>query len=179
MNIRPFRLSLYTLPFALVLTWSALNPTVSAAEETDTGLTGETRMTVELRGEDRDVGLKRMEILEKALSPELLERKRAFVRSREQDYNEKIGVLLQRLTTSIGKNTVITHIKVDYFMVDFEQHVQAVENITVTILLDEDGLAKWASGRASQEAAVEEMEALVHNSFGIPLEQIKIVTVPN
>ena len=179
MNRRPLRLSLYALPFALVLTAPVSTPTGSAAEQGGNGLTGETRMTVELRGEDRDVGLKRMEILEKALSPELLERKRAFVRSQEQDYNEKIGILLQRLTTSIGKNTVITHIDVDYFVVDFEHNVQAVENITVTILLDEDGLAKWASGKASQEAAVEEMEALIHGFFGIPLEQIKIVTVPN
>jgi hypothetical protein len=179
MNTRPLRLSPYTLPFFLVLTASALTASGSAAEQAGNGLAGETRMTVELRGEDRDVGLKRMEILEKALSPELLERKRAFVRSQERDYNEKIGVLLQRLTTSIGKNTVITHMDVDYFVVDFEDHVQAVENITVTILLDEDGLAKWASGRASKEAAVQEMEALIHGSFGIPLEQIKIVTVPN
>ena len=179
MNTRPLRLSLCALPFALVLAAPVLNPPGSAAEQDGNGLAGETRMTVELRGEDRDVGLKRMEILEKALSPELLERKRAFVQSQEQDYNEKIGILLQRLTTSIGKNTVITHIDVDYFVVDFEDQVQAVENITVTILLDEDGLAKWASGRVSQEAAVEEMEALIHGSFRIPLQQIKIVTVPN
>jgi hypothetical protein len=64
-------------------------------------------------------------------------------------------------------------------VVDFEHHVQAVENITVTILLDEDGLAKWATGKASREAAVEEMETLIHGSVGIPLEKIKIVTVPN
>ena len=179
MSKRLVRSSPCAIPFVIILTASLWNLNGLAAEQGGDNPPEETRMTVELRGEDRDVGLKRMEILEKALSPELLERKRAFVRSQEQDYNKKIGVLLQRLTTSIGKNTVITHIDVDYFVVDFEQHVQAVEKVTVTILLDEDGLAKWASGKTSQEAAVEEMVALIHGSFGIPLEQIKIITVPN
>ena len=179
MNTRPFRLSLSAISLVLVLTTSLFDLTRSAADQGGNNPPVETRMTVEMRGEDRDVGLKRMEILEKALSPELLERKRAFVRSREQDYNAKIGLLLQRLTTNIGKNTVITHIDVDYFVLDFEHRVQAVDKVTVTILLDEDGLAKWASGKASQEAAVQEMAALIHGSFGIPQEQIKIVTVPN
>jgi len=179
MNARCLRLSLYAIPFALVLAASLSDLTGSDADQGGNSPPGETKMTVELRGEDRDVGLKRMEILEKALSPELLERKRAFVRSQEQDYNVKIGLLLQRLTTNIGKNTVITHIDVDYFVVDFEHDVQAVEKVTVTILLDEDGLAKWASGKPSQEAAVQDMAALIHGSFGIPREQIKIVTVPN
>ena len=139
----------------------------------------ESTMTLKLIGEDRDVGLKRMEILEKTLSPELLAKKRAYVRSREQEYNEKIGVLVQRLTTPIGRNTVITHIDVDYFAIDFEPRVQAEENITVTLLVDEDGLAKWAAGRGSREAAAEQMKALIHGAFRIPMEQITIVVAPN
>jgi hypothetical protein len=83
------------------------------------------------------------------------------------------------LTTSIGRNTVITHIDVDYFVVDFEQHVQAEENITVTVLMDQDGLAKWASGKPSEEKATEELRTLISGSFGIPLEKIQIITVPN
>lgn len=139
----------------------------------------ESTLTLRLLGEDRDVGLKRLEILEKTLSPELLAQKRAFVRSREEEYNEKIGVLLQRLTSGIGRNTVITHVDVDYFAIDFESHVQAVENTTVTVLLDEDGLAKWAAGRGSREAAVDEMQGLIHKAFRVPLEQITIVVAPN
>lgn len=150
-----------------------------AAQERAGSPAAETRMTLELKGEDRDVGLKRMEILEKLLSPDLVARKRAFVRSQEQDYNEKIGALLQRLTTGIGRNTVITHIDVDYFAVDFEPHVQAVKNVTVTVLLDKDGLAKWAAGRESQEEAVAEMQALIHGAFGVPVEKVRIIVTPN
>ena len=151
----------------------------SAAAEEAGNQASESTMTLKMIGEDRDVGLKRMEILEKTLSPELLAKKRAYVLSREQEYNEKIGVLLQRLTTPIGRNTVITHIDVDYFAVDFEPRVQAEENITVTLLVDEDGLAKWAAGRGSREAAAEEMKALIQGAFRIPMEQITIVVTPN
>jgi hypothetical protein len=173
--------SRFFLAVWLLFVLGALPLQGSAADATDqAGNPGsESTMTLKLVGEDRDVGLKRMEILEKTLSPELLAKKRAYVRSREQEYNEKIGVLVQRLTTRIGRNTVITHIDVDYFAVDFEPRVQAEENVTVTLLIDEDGLAKWASGRGSREAAAEEMKALIQGAFRIPMEQITIVVAPN
>ena len=57
--------------------------------------------------------------------------------------------------------------------------MQAEENVTVTILVDEDGLAKWAAGRGSREAAAEEMKALIQGAFRIPMEQITIVVAPN
>ena len=179
MKARPGTFLSIIVSFFLVLAPWFMRTTASAAEDGTERHVTETRTTLELSGEHRDVGLKRMEILEKSLSPELLAKKRAFVRSREEEYNEKIGVLVQRLTTPIGRNTVITHIDVDYFALDFEPRVQAEENITVTVLLDEDGLAKWAAGRGSQEAAVKEMQALIHGAFKIPLERISIVVTPN
>jgi len=156
-----------------------LHGSVSAAAEETSNQAPESTITLKMIGEERDVGLKRLEILEKTLSPELLQKKRAYVLSREQEYNEKIGILLQRLTTPIGRNTVITHIDVDYFAVDFESRVQAEENITVTLLVDEDGLAKWAAGRGSREAAAEEIKTLIQGAFRIPMEQITIVVTPN
>jgi hypothetical protein len=179
MKARPVTFLFLSFSIFLILAASLTRTTGSAAEEIGERQVTETHTTLELKGEHRDVGLKRMEILEKSLSPELLTKKRAFVRSREQEYNEKIGILLQRLTTPIGRNTVITHIDVDFFALDFEPRIQATENVTVTVLLDEDGLAKWASGRGSQEEAVEDMQALIHGAFKIPLEQIKIVVTPN
>ena len=179
MKARTVKFLSLLVSFFLVLAAWLIPTTGPTAEESTERRVTETHTTLELTGEHRDVGLKRMEILEKSLSPELLAKKRAFVRSREQEYNEKIGVLLQRLTTRIGRNTVITHIDVDYFALDFEPVVQAAENITVTVLLDEDGLAKWAAGKGSQEAAVGEMQALIHGAFKIPLEQINIVVTPN
>ena len=179
MKTRPVRH--FFLPVCLLFVFGTfqLHGSVSASAEEAGNQASESTMTLKMIGEDRDVGLKRMEILEKTLSPELLAKKRAYVLSREQEYNEKIGVLLQRLTTRIGRNTVITHIDVDYFAIDFEPRVQAEENITVTILVDEDGLAKWAAGRGSREAAAEEMKALIQGAFRIPAEQITIVVAPN
>jgi hypothetical protein len=179
MKTRSVRLFFFPVCLLFVLGTFQLHGSVSDAAEQAGSQPTESSMTLKLVGEDRDVGLKRMEILEKTLSPELLAKKRAYVRSREQEYNEKIGVLLQRLTTPIGRNTVITHIDVDYFAIDFEPRVQAEENITVTILVDEDGLAKWAAGRGSREAAAEEMKALIQGAFRIPAEQITIVVAPN
>jgi len=179
MKTRPFRLFFFPVCLLFVLGTFQLLGSVSGAAEQAGSQPTESSMTLKLVGEDRDVGLKRMEILDKSLSPEILAKKRAYVLSREQEYNEKIGVLLQRLTTPIGRNTVITHIDVDYFAIDFEPRVQAEENITVTILVDEDGLAKWAAGRGSREAAVAEMQALIQGAFRIPAEQITIVVAPN
>jgi hypothetical protein len=179
MKTRPVRHFFLPVCLLFVLGTLQLHGSISDAAEEAGNPTSESTMTLKLIGEDRDVGLKRMEILEKTLSPELLAKKRAYVRSREQEYNEKIGVLLQRLTTPIGRNTVITHIEVDYFAVDFEPRVQAEENITVTLLVDEDGLAKWAAGRGSREAAEEEMKVLIQGAFRIPKEQITIVVAPN
>ncbi len=179
MNSKPVSQILFSVSVFLVFGTFALHGAAPAEAQEGSGPSSESTLTLKMIGEDRDVGLKRMEILEKTLSPELLERKRAFVRSREQEYNQKIGVLLQRLTTSIGRNTVITHVDVDYFAVDFEPTVQAEENVTVTILLDEDGLAKWTTGRGSRQEAMEEMQTLIHGAFRIPMEQIKIVVAPN
>ncbi len=175
-SIYPLLFSFLLAPVSGVL---PLPGTVPAAAQEEASRPSESTLTLKMIGEDRDVGLKRMEILEKVLSPDLLQSKRDFVRSREQEYNEKIGVLLQRLTTGIGRNTVITHVDVDYFAVDFEPSVQAEENITVTILLDEDGLAKWSAGRGSREAALEEMQTLIHGAFRIPVDQIQLVVAPN
>jgi len=180
MKTRPARQFFFPVCLLFVLGTFQLHGSVSeAAEQAGSQPPAESSMTLKLVGEDRDVGLKRMEILDKILSPELLAKKRAYVLSREQEYNEKIGVLLQRLTTPVGRNTVITHIDVDFFSVDFESRVEAEEDITVTILVDEDGLAKWAAGRGSRESAVKEMQTLIQGAFRIPAEQITIVVAPN
>jgi len=120
-----------------------------------------------------------MEILDRALTPELMQKKNAFVRMKEEDYNRKIGELVQRLTTPIGRNTVITHIDVNFFSPGFEQQVQAEEKVSVTILLDSDGFAKWAAGKGSDDAARGMMQDLVSHAFKIPREQVSIVLAPN
>jgi len=137
------------------------------------------RTVLQVNPEDRDVGLKRMEILDRALTPELVQKKNAFVRMKEQDYDRKIGELVQRLTTAIGRNTVITHIDVNFFDPGFEQQVQAEEKVRVTILLGADGFAKWAAGKGSREAALSLMQDLVSRTFNIPRDQVSILLAPN
>jgi len=137
------------------------------------------RMILDVNPEDRDVGLKRMEILDRSLTPALIEKKNAFVRMKEEDYNRKIGELVQRLTTPIGRNTVITHIDVNFFDPGFEQQIQAEERVSVTILMDGDGFAKWAAGKGSEESARTLMQDLVSRTFKIPRDHVSIVIAPN
>ena len=86
---------------------------------------------------------------------------------------------MQRLTTPIGRNTVITHIDVDFFSPQFKEQVQAEETVNVTILLGSDGFEKWAAGKRSQKDAIRQMQDLVSHSFSIPRDQVSIVVTPN
>lgn len=137
------------------------------------------RLTLDLQSEDRDVGLKRMEILEKSLSPELIRRKRELARALEEEYNRKIGELVQRLTTSIGRNTVITNVNIRFFDPGYEKEIQTESDVAVTVLLDPDGLSKWNRGKASEAAAIEEMRTLIHRAFQIPQDRITLLVAPN
>ena len=95
---------------ALILTLLFLGnvrhaPLLFAADEQPTPKDQNIKDDIDYNKEDRDVGLKRMEILDKTLSPELLARKRAVVQSIEQDYNNKVSTLIKRLTPAIADNT--------------------------------------------------------------------------
>ena len=70
MNVRALKTSLSILSVSLIPAAPLLFPADAAAQEATSTQQAESRLTVELRGEDRDVGLKRMEILERSLSPE-------------------------------------------------------------------------------------------------------------
>ena len=168
----------------LFLTTPALALSVLFAAGSGPGNTGhlyaqDKKVTVDINKEDRDVGLKRMEILDKSLTPELIQENAALVRAKEQDYNKKIGDLLRRITTPIGINTVITHIDTNPSDPNFAQQLHTSENIRVTILMDKDGFAKWASGKSSDEAARKEIATLIHRTFNIPEPQISIVITPS
>jgi len=139
----------------------------------------ETRMILDVNPENRDVGLKRMELLDKALTPEIIQKKNTLVTLKEEEYNRKIGELVRRLTTPAGNNTIISHLDVSFLDPGFDQQILARERVSVTILLDRDGFAKWARGKSSEDHAREQMAELVGRAFRIPLEQISIVVAPN
>ncbi|MGA1874372.1 MAG: hypothetical protein ACMUIA_02060 [bacterium] len=129
--------------------------------------------------EDRDVGLKRMEILEKMLSPELLERKRSLVRSIEQDYDKKIYTILTRLMTPVAKNTVVTHIEVNFFDPEFESQIHATQKTSVSIILDSDAINnRVSSEKIAKENIINQIRDLIHTTFKIHEENISIVAAP-
>lgn len=129
--------------------------------------------------EDKEVGLKRMDLLDKALSPELLKKKRALVKSVENDYNTKINKLLQPLTTSIGKNTIITHVDVNFFDPDFEQQVRASQRVSVSIIMGRAGFENWASRGKPEQETLDQLKGIIQTTFKIPKENISIIIAPN
>ncbi|MGA1843381.1 MAG: hypothetical protein ACMUIS_02325 [bacterium] len=156
-----------------------LSHSANAADEAVTRKEKKIEMDIGINKEDRDVGLKRMEIIDKALSPELMERKRALVHSVEQDYNTKIAQLLERLTTPIGRNTVVTHLDVNFFSPDFESEVNASQTASVSIILGRDGFDKWGAAFSSEEEAVEQLRSMITTTFKIPEEGVSIIVAPH
>lgn len=138
-----------------------------------------TKIDIDYNREDKDVGLKRMEILDKLLSPELLEKKRALVHSIESDYNNKISTLLQRLTTPISRNTVITHIDINFFDHGFDSQVHATQKVSVSVILDRNGITNWVSENKSEHDAIEEIKRVIYSTFNIPMENISIIKAPD
>jgi len=176
MNTRGTVAAIITL---LVVLPAGLYRPASAANEPVTREEKRIEMDIGINKEDRDVGLKRMEILDKALSPELMERKRTMVRSVEQDYDGKIARLMERLTTAIGRNTVVTHLDVNFFSPDFESEVSASQTASVSIVLGRDGFDKWASGFSTEEEAVEQIRRMINTTFKIPQENISLIIAPH
>ncbi len=138
-----------------------------------------TKIDIDYNKEDKDVGLKRMEILDKVLSPEILEKKRSLIHSIEQDYNGKISELLQRITTPISRNTVITHVDVNFFHTEFESEIQVSQNVSVSIVLDYNGFENWLLDKKSKEDAISQIKGVIHNTFKIPSENISILVTSN
>ena len=155
------------------------NQLLWAADEQTTPKDQNIKIDIDYNKEDRDVGLKRMEILDKALSPELLERKRALVHSIEQDYNFKVSTLLKRLTPTIARNTVVTHVEINFFDPGFESQVHATQKTSISIILDRNGLEKWASSENPEREAIKQIKQLIHSTFKMPEENISILIAPN
>jgi hypothetical protein len=165
---------------ALLILLNLCHSRLSFAADTQTTVEEKKiQMDIGFNQEDRDVGLKRMEIIDKALSPELIEKKRAMVHTIEQDYDDKISRLLQSITTPIGRNTVITHLDVNFFDTEFESQVRASQNASVSIILGRDGFDKWAAGQNSEQEALEQIKGMIRSTFKIPEESISVTVAPN
>ena len=127
--------------------------------------------------EDKDVGLKRMELIDKVLSRELIERKRQLVQDVEKDYNKKIIRILDSIIPPIFDNKVITHIDVNFFDPDFESQIKASQKVGVSIILKRDGFNTWVEQNSSKEDALDKMKQIIGNTLKIPNENISVLVV--
>jgi len=128
--------------------------------------------------EEKEVGLKRMEILDKSISPELLEKKRILVQSIEKDYTRKIEQLIQPLTSSIGKNTIVTHVDIDFLDPDFQSQVQASQRVSVSIIMGRAGFENWAMRGKTEQETLDQLKKMIHTMFRIPEENSAIMVSP-
>ncbi len=134
-------------------------------------------MEIGINREHRDVGLKRMELIDKALSRELVERKRALVQKIEQDYNTKILQIINSIIPELFKNKVLTHLDVNFFAPDFETQIHASQKASVSIIIARDGFNTWAAQNSSEQSALTTLKQLINTTFKIPHENISILIV--
>ncbi|MBU0993774.1 MAG: hypothetical protein KJ737_14870 [Proteobacteria bacterium] len=134
-------------------------------------------MNIDVNKEDKEVGLKRMELLDKMLSRDLMDRKRSLVRSIEDDYNKKIISLLNSLIPSVFDNKVLTHVDVNFFAPDFESQIKSSQKASVSIILKREGFDIWASQNPSEKEALGTIKQLIGTTFKIPDENITILIV--
>ena len=127
--------------------------------------------------EDKDVGLKRMELIDKVLSRDLIERKRKLVQDVEKDYNKKLIRIVNSIIPPTFDNKVITHIDVNFFDPDFESQIRASQKVSVSLILKRDGFDTWAEQNVSESDAIDKMKQIIGNTFKIPDENILVLIV--
>jgi len=134
-------------------------------------------MNIGVNKEDRDVGLKRMELIDKSLSQDMIDRKRKLVQTIEKDYNRKVTEVINSIIPTLFKTKVLTHIDVNFFAPDFESEIKTSQKVSVSIIMKRDGFDTWARQNPSEEAALSAIKQLIGNSFKISEENISILVV--
>ncbi len=127
--------------------------------------------------EDAEVGKRRIELLDKMLSPELIGRRRKIVSQFEEDYNRKISQFLQGITSSNSKNTVITHVDMHFFDPGFKEQLEAEQDVSVSAILGRAGFDLWRDEQP-KEQALSTLRTLISTSFKIPAEHITLILGP-
>ena len=134
-------------------------------------------MNIDVNKEDRDVGLKRMELIDKALSRDLIERKRALIKRVEDDYNSKIMEIINSIIPPMFENKVLSHVDINFFEPDFETQVKASQKVGVSIILKRDGFDIWSKQNTSEAAAKQTLIQLIGNTLKIPEQNISLLVV--
>lgn len=134
-------------------------------------------MNIGVNKEDRDVGLKRMELIDKALSQDLIDRKRKLVRTMEDDFNRKVKEVINSIIPTLFDTKVFTHIDVNFFAPDFESEITSSQKVSVSIIMKREGFETWASQNPSEQEALNTIKQLIGNTFKIPGENVSVLVV--
>lgn len=135
------------------------------------------KVDIGINKEDKDVGLKRLELIDKTLSRDLIERKRELVHDVEGDYNQKIITLIDSIIPPILENNVITHIDVNFFDPDFESQIRSSQKVSVSLILKRAGFNTWVEQNSSEKDAIIKLKQIINNTFKIPPENISVLIV--
>ncbi len=135
------------------------------------------KIEVDINKEDAEVGKKRLELLDKLLSPKLIEQRRKIVRQFEKDYNDKIKNFLQGITSPNSKNTVITHVDLRLFDPGFKEQIEVERDVSITIILGRGGFDLWKKEQ-TEEQALDKLRQLISASFRIPAEHVSLTLGP-
>jgi hypothetical protein len=135
------------------------------------------KIDIDVNKEDAEVGKRRIELLDKMLSPELIERRREITRQFEEDYNRKITQFLSGVTSPNSKNTVITHVNMRFFDPGFKEQLQAEKDVSVSAILGRTGFDLWRDEQP-KEQALDKLRQLISASFKIPVEHITLTLGP-
>ena len=134
-------------------------------------------MNIGVNKEDRDVGLKRMELIDKSLSQDLIDRKRKLVQTMEEDFNRKVKGVINSIIPTLFDTKVFTHIDVNFFAPDFESEVSSSQKVSVSIIMKREGFDTWAKQNPSEQDALNTIKQLIGNTFKIPGENVSVLVV--
>ncbi len=166
MTIKSLFASLFLIPALLAV--SPYRDVCCAAN----GGSGKTDISIDVNKEDKEVGLRRMEIIDKVLSQDLLNRKMNMVRRVESEYNEKAQAIIDGIIPPVFDSKVFTHIEVNFFSPEFEAEVNANQKVYLSFILRQDGFNRWAKRYPSSHEALSSMKKLLSDSLRIPEHNI-------
>lgn len=134
-------------------------------------------LDIRIDGESKEVGLKRLEIIDKYLSNELLAQKKALVAEIESDYNKKITDVLKAVISPVIVPKVTTHVDVNFFSLQFDSEVKSEKNISVLTIINKSVFANWESKNNGRENAIAALKEIIATTFNIPNNKITIVVI--
>ncbi|HHO77245.1 MAG TPA: hypothetical protein ENN05_12575 [Deltaproteobacteria bacterium] len=147
-----------------------------AGQASNTG-SERTDVNISVNREDKEVGLRRMEIIDKVLSQDMLDRKMSMVHEIENDYNAKAKEIINSIIPPVFVNKVFTHIDVNFFSPEFEAEVNANQKVYLSFVVKKDGFDRWAKRYPSSQEALDSMKRLLSDTLRIPAGNISGVVI--